>query len=131
MDTKVSSMRCDLSFVLRFLFLLSTRIFLSSRFSSLGQRVRHVDRHASHSVVHSGLFDEKFVCCQKLIYFFTYKNIILFKSDAFSLVSGVLAWSLYILIGQLATMLEYCVACCHARDNLMHPTLVFTCPLCC
>ena len=33
-------MRNDLSFVLRFLFLLSTRIFLSSRFSSLGQRVQ-------------------------------------------------------------------------------------------
>ncbi len=72
MDIKFSSMRYDLSFVLRFLFLLSTRIFLSSRFSSLGQRVRrqHVDRHASHSVVHSGLFDEKFVCCQKTDQFF-------------------------------------------------------------
>ena len=134
MDTKVSSMRNDLSFVLRFLFLLSTRIFLSSRFSSLGQRVRrqHVDRHASHSVVHSGLFDENFVYCQKTdLFFLTYKNIILFKLDAFSLVSGVLAWSLYILIGQLATMLEYRVVRCHARDNQMHPTLIFTCPLCC
>ena len=68
---------------------------------------------------------------KKRIYFFTYKNIILFKSDAFSLVSGVLAGSLYILIGQLATMLEYRVARCHTRDDQMHPTLVFTCPLCC
>ena len=39
---------------------------------------------------------------KKRIYFFTYKNIILFKSDAFSLVSGVLSGSLYILIGQLS-----------------------------
>ena len=31
---------------------------------------RHVDRHASHSVVHSGLFDEKFVCCRKMDLFF-------------------------------------------------------------
>ena len=75
MDTKVSSMRYDLSFVLRFLFLLSTRIFLSSRFSSLGQRVRHVDRHASHSVVHSGLFDEKFACCRKTDLFFSLVRI--------------------------------------------------------
>ena len=102
-------MRNDLSFVLRFLFLLSTRIFLSSRFSSLGQRVQCggsmsiVMRPTQFTAVY---LTKNLFAAKKRIYFFTYKNIILFKSDAFSLVSGVLAWSLYILIGQLATILE-------------------------